>query len=73
MRSRFVAKYDYDGKKCGAKWQQWWQQGNAEGWTFLFIMISKLLYILKTGNAAVSNVLLYAKACPEQSEAVASL
>ncbi len=36
MRSRFVAKYDYDGKKCMELRQQWWQQGNAEGWTFLF-------------------------------------
>jgi len=36
MRSRFVAKYDYDGKKCMELRQQWWQQGEAEGWTFLF-------------------------------------
>ncbi|MFT3825712.1 MAG: MBL fold metallo-hydrolase [Chitinophagaceae bacterium] len=36
MRSRFVAKYDYDGKKCMELRQQWWQQGNDAGWTFLF-------------------------------------
>lgn len=36
MRSRFVAKYDYDGKKCMELRQQWWQQGEAEHWTFLF-------------------------------------
>jgi glyoxylase-like metal-dependent hydrolase (beta-lactamase superfamily II) len=36
MKSRFVAKYDYDGKKCMELRQQWWQQGETEGWTFLF-------------------------------------
>jgi glyoxylase-like metal-dependent hydrolase (beta-lactamase superfamily II) len=36
MKSRFIAKYDYDGKKCMELRQQWWQQGIAEGWTFLF-------------------------------------
>ena len=36
MRSRFVAKYDFDGKKCMEMRQQWWKQGEEEGWTFLF-------------------------------------
>jgi len=36
MKSRFVAKYDYDGKKCMELRQQWWQQGQHENWTFLF-------------------------------------
>jgi glyoxylase-like metal-dependent hydrolase (beta-lactamase superfamily II) len=36
MKSRFVAKYDYDGKKCMELRQQWWQQGQKENWTFLF-------------------------------------
>lgn len=36
MRSRFVAKYDYDGKKCMELRQQWWQQGEKEKWQFLF-------------------------------------
>ncbi len=36
MKTRFVAKYDYDGKKSSELRQQWWQQGKAEGWTFLF-------------------------------------
>jgi len=36
MKSRFVAKYDYDGKKAMELRQQWWQRGQAEGWTFLF-------------------------------------
>ena len=36
MKSRFVAKYDYDGKKCMELRKQWWQQGETEKWTFLF-------------------------------------
>jgi glyoxylase-like metal-dependent hydrolase (beta-lactamase superfamily II) len=36
MKSRFVAKYDYDGKKAMELRQQWWDQGQREGWTFLF-------------------------------------
>lgn len=36
MKSRFVAKYDYDGKLCMQLRQQWWQQGAKEKWTFLF-------------------------------------
>ncbi len=36
MKSRFMAKYDFDGKKCMELRQQWWQQGKKEKWTFLF-------------------------------------
>ena len=36
MKSRFVAKYDYDGKKCMELRRHWWQQGREEKWTFLF-------------------------------------
>lgn len=36
MKSRFIAKYDYDGKKSMELRQQWWKQGNEENWTFLF-------------------------------------
>ena len=36
MKNKFVAKYDYDGKKCMELRQQWWQQGQQEKWTFLF-------------------------------------
>jgi glyoxylase-like metal-dependent hydrolase (beta-lactamase superfamily II) len=36
MHSRFVAKYDFDGRKCMELRQQWWQQGKEEGWTFMF-------------------------------------
>lgn len=36
MKSRFIAKYDYDGKKCMELRQQWWQEGQEKKWTFLF-------------------------------------
>jgi glyoxylase-like metal-dependent hydrolase (beta-lactamase superfamily II) len=36
MKSRFFAKYDYDGKKCMELRQKWWTQGQKEHWTFLF-------------------------------------
>jgi glyoxylase-like metal-dependent hydrolase (beta-lactamase superfamily II) len=36
MRSKFVAKYDFDGKLCMELRQQWWQQGELERWVFLF-------------------------------------
>jgi glyoxylase-like metal-dependent hydrolase (beta-lactamase superfamily II) len=36
MKSRFIAKYDYDGKKAMELRQQWWERGRTEGWTFLF-------------------------------------
>jgi glyoxylase-like metal-dependent hydrolase (beta-lactamase superfamily II) len=36
MKNRFVAKYDFDGKKCMELRQQWWQQGEAGNWTYLF-------------------------------------
>ncbi|TAF49624.1 MAG: MBL fold metallo-hydrolase, partial [Sphingobacteriia bacterium] len=36
MKSKFVAKYDFDGKKCMALRQSWWEKGQAENWTFLF-------------------------------------
>ncbi len=36
MITRFVAKYDYDGRKAMQLRQQWWAQGSEEGWTFLF-------------------------------------
>lgn len=36
MKHRFVAKYDYNGKKAMELRQQWWEQGAREKWTFLF-------------------------------------
>ncbi len=36
MKNKFVAKYDFDGKKCMQLRQQWWQEGRENNWTFLF-------------------------------------
>ena len=36
MKNKFVAKYDFNGKKCMELRQQWWKRGEEEGWTFLF-------------------------------------
>ena len=36
MRHRFVAKYDFDGKKAMELRRDWWQQGEKEKWSFLF-------------------------------------
>jgi glyoxylase-like metal-dependent hydrolase (beta-lactamase superfamily II) len=36
MKNRFVAKYDYDGKRSMELRQEWWQEGAKEKWTFLF-------------------------------------
>ncbi len=36
MKSRFIAKYDFDGKKCMELRQQWWKQAETEKWSFLF-------------------------------------
>lgn len=36
MKNKFVAKYDYDGKKAMQLRQRWWKEGNEKKWTFLF-------------------------------------
>lgn len=36
MKSKFVAKYDFDGRKSMQLREEWWKQGAQEGWTFLF-------------------------------------
>lgn len=36
MKHRFVAKYDFDGKKAMELRRKWWEQGEQEGWIFLF-------------------------------------
>jgi glyoxylase-like metal-dependent hydrolase (beta-lactamase superfamily II) len=36
MKSRFIAKYDYDGKKSMELRRKWWLQGEQEKWSFLF-------------------------------------
>ena len=41
MKSKFVAKYDFDGKKSMELRQQWWQQGKKKVGLFYFTMIYK--------------------------------
>ena len=36
MKHRFVAKYDFDGRKAMELRRDWWVQGKEEKWTFLF-------------------------------------
>ena len=36
MKHRFVAKYDFDGRKAMELRKVWWEQGQTEKWTFLF-------------------------------------
>lgn len=36
MKSKFVAKYDFDGRKSMQLREEWWRVGNQNGWTFLF-------------------------------------
>ncbi len=36
MKIKYVAKYDYDGKRAMEFRQQWAEQGRDEGWRFLF-------------------------------------
>lgn len=36
LKNRFVAKYDFDGRKAMELRQEWYRQGQEENWTFLF-------------------------------------
>lgn len=36
MKNRFIAKYDFDGRKSMEYRREWWQKGKDETWTFLF-------------------------------------
>ena len=36
MKNKFIAKYDFDGKKCMELRQKWWQEGPSNNWKFLF-------------------------------------
>jgi len=36
MKHRFIAKYDYNGKKAMELRKSWWERGQKEHWTFLF-------------------------------------
>lgn len=36
MKRKFMAKYDHDGRRAMELREKWWEQGQAEKWTFLF-------------------------------------
>ncbi len=36
MKVRYKTKYDFDPERAMQLRMQWWEQGNREGWTFLF-------------------------------------
>ncbi|MEY5045642.1 MAG: hypothetical protein RL713_867, partial [Bacteroidota bacterium] len=36
MKTKFVAKYDHDGKRAMELRQEWWEQAKTEGWSILF-------------------------------------
>jgi glyoxylase-like metal-dependent hydrolase (beta-lactamase superfamily II) len=36
MKTKVMTKYDFDGRLSMELRQQFWEQGNQEGWTFLF-------------------------------------
>lgn len=36
MKNKFVAKYDFDGKKCMELRRKWWEEGSHKKWAFLF-------------------------------------
>lgn len=36
MKHRFVAKYDFNGRKAMELRREWWEKGEKEKWTFLF-------------------------------------
>jgi glyoxylase-like metal-dependent hydrolase (beta-lactamase superfamily II) len=48
MKSRFVAKYDYNGKLCMELRQQWWLKAKTENWIFLFYHDIKTPYYQQT-------------------------
>lgn len=36
MKNRFIAKYDFDGRKSMELRTKWWELGKIEHWTFMF-------------------------------------
>lgn len=36
MKHRFIAKYDFDGRKAMELRKEWWGKGQKEKWTFMF-------------------------------------
>jgi glyoxylase-like metal-dependent hydrolase (beta-lactamase superfamily II) len=42
MKNRFIAKYDYDGKRAMELRQEYLERGTREGWTFLYYHDTKM-------------------------------
>ncbi len=36
LKNRFIAKYDFDGRKSMELRNKWWEEGKSANWTFLF-------------------------------------
>lgn len=36
LKTKFIAKYDHDGKKAATLRAEWWEKGSREKWQFLF-------------------------------------
>jgi glyoxylase-like metal-dependent hydrolase (beta-lactamase superfamily II) len=36
LKNRFIAKYDFDGRKSMELRNKWWEEGKSAHWTFLF-------------------------------------
>ena len=58
MKHRFVAKYDFDGKKAMELRRYWWQKGQEQNWTFLFYHDIKTPIFTNTG-VQFNNVINY--------------
>lgn len=50
MKHRFIAKYDFDGKKAMELRRQWWRQSIEENWTLLFYHDVKTPFIKNEVN-----------------------
>ncbi len=48
MKHRFVAKYDYNGKRAMELRSQWWQQSSEENWILLFYHDVKIPFAKNT-------------------------
>jgi glyoxylase-like metal-dependent hydrolase (beta-lactamase superfamily II) len=46
MKSRVIAKYDFDGKKSMELRTQWWKQAHEKHWTMLFYHDIKTPYVI---------------------------
>jgi glyoxylase-like metal-dependent hydrolase (beta-lactamase superfamily II) len=56
MKHRFVAKYDFNGRKAMELRRSWWKEGEKEGWTFLFYHDTKnAVYANESAHSATDR------------------